>query len=185
VAVTTGADMARAHLARLEAAGKLDEGLRYEILRGELVIRGSPLVAHARAVSVLDHHFRAWTDHHGGETLVDVGVEIGDHQLAPDLSFIRPERVGELDPRGFYVPPDLMAEVTSPGTRSLALVEKREIYAEIGVGECWVVDPTEKRVLLDRRAAGGDQTVEATSGTLTTPTAPGLEVPVAKLLSSA
>lgn len=42
MAVTpTRARMAHAHLERLDAEGKLDEGLRYEVLNGELVIRGA------------------------------------------------------------------------------------------------------------------------------------------------
>lgn len=138
--VAAEARMPHAQLERLEAQGKLDEILRYEVLNGELVIRGSPLLRHQRAVNALMRHFDSWTRQHGGEAFAGLGVEIGPHQLGPDVTFIGPERVDALDVDGFRVPPDLVAEVTSPGSRSLDLHEKRDIYESLGVGGYWVVD---------------------------------------------
>ncbi|MEX0658283.1 MAG: Uma2 family endonuclease [Egibacteraceae bacterium] len=182
MAVSTGAGMAQAQLARLEAEGKLDEALRYEILNGELVVRGFPLIAHEEAVNVLMVHLLSWTHEHGGKVFAGAGIEIGAQQLGPDVAFIGPERVGELDADGFHVPPDLVAEVTSPGTRSLDLHEKRDIYQELGVGEYWVVDLRRRRVLVHRLDAA-DEARTVTSGTLVTPVAPGLGVPVAELFA--
>lgn len=64
------------------------------------------------------------------------------------------------------MPPDLVVEVTSPGTRSLDLVEKREAYADMGVPEYWVVDLTEQRVVAHRLAAGGYDATEHTTSSL-------------------
>ncbi|MEX2620531.1 MAG: Uma2 family endonuclease [Egibacteraceae bacterium] len=182
---TTGARMAHTLLADLDRHGKLDDRLRYEILAGELVIRGLPLVRHEHAVSVLVQHFRNWVTEHGGVAYAGAGIEIGDHQLRPDLTFMGPARVDEIDADGFHVAPDLVAEVTSPGTRSLDLHEKRAIYEAIGVGEYWVVDLAEQRVIVHRRdTQGGYQATEHTAGTLSTEQAPGLEVPVGEVLAS-
>lgn len=183
-AVSTGARMAHAQLARLEAEGKVDETLRYEILNGELVIRGFPLIRHERAVNVLVDHFRSWVRRHGGEVFTGAGIEIGEHQLGPDVAFIGPDRVGELDADGFRVPPDLVAEVTSPGTRSLDLHEKRGIYEALGVGEYWVVDLAGDVVVVHRLdAAVSYEVTEHAGGTLSPRPAPGLQVPVAELLA--
>lgn len=182
MAVTAGARMAHALLARLEREGKLDEALRYEILGGELVIRGVPQMPHEDAVGALFRCFANWAHRHGGKASTSAGVEIGEHQLVPDVAFIGPDRVAELDLDGFHVPPDLVGEVTSPKGRGRDLVDKREIYAEIGVPEYWVVDLSEPRVVAHRLAAdGGYEAAEHTGGTLTTPRAPGLEVPVVEL----
>lgn len=111
-----------------------------------------------------------------------VAIEIGDEQLVPDLSFIGPDRVDELDADGFHVPPDLVAEVTSLGTRSLDLFKKRNLYAKIGVPEYWVVDLGEGRAVAHRReGAGVYDIVEHTGGVLRTEQAPGLEIPLAEL----
>lgn len=185
MAVAAGAGMAHALLARLEAQGKLDSGLRYEIVAGELVIRGAPSIRHERIVSALMRHLTVWTHEHGGEVFAAAAVEIADHQLMPDVSFISPERVGELDDDGFHVPPDLVVEVTSPGTRSLDVVEKHQAYVDLGVGEHWVVDLAREVVVVHRRdEAGAVITTEHREGTLTTPAAPGLAVPVAELVAA-
>ncbi|MGI8876416.1 MAG: Uma2 family endonuclease, partial [Egibacteraceae bacterium] len=183
--VTGSARMAHALLERLEAEGTLVEGLRCEILNGELVIRGVPLVRHARVVRALVRHLAAWNDAHGGEVFTEVGVEIGDQQLVPDVVFMGPERAGEIDADGFHVPPDLVVEVTSPGTRSLDLHEKRDIYQTLGVGEYWVVDLAGDVVVVHRRdEASRYALTEAAAGTLTALAAPGLQVPVAELLAA-
>ncbi|MEX0660090.1 MAG: Uma2 family endonuclease [Egibacteraceae bacterium] len=186
MAVVAGsARMAHALLERLEAEGTLIEGLRCEILNGELVIRGWPLTRHERVVSVLMYHLTTWKRARGGEVFAGLAIEIGDQQLVPDVSFMGPERAGEIDEGGFHVPPDLVVEVTSPGTRSLDLREKRDIYQAIGVGEYWVVDLAGAVVVVDRRdQAGRYALTEAAAGTLTVLTAPGLEVPVAELLAA-
>jgi Uma2 family endonuclease len=185
MAITAEAGMAHALLERLEAEGKLDEALRYEILNGELVIGGAPRVRHQEAVHVLLEHFRPWVRRHGGAAFTGMGIEIGGQQLIPDLFFIGPDRAGELDADGCRVPPDLVAEVTSPGTRSVDLHEKRDIYARIGVGEYWVVDLTREVVLVHRRdEAGAFAVTEHTDGTLSTPAAPGLAVPVDEVLAA-
>lgn len=181
MAVRTGTTMGHAQLERFAAEGKLDEGF----LAGELVIRGAPLIRHERAVNVLMGHVRAWVRGHGGEAFTGIDVEIGAHQLVPELAFVGPERAGELDADGFHVPPDLVIEVTSPGTRSLDLVEKRAVYEAIGVGEYWVVDLAEQRVIVHRRdAQGAYQAAEHAEGTLSTEQASGLEVPVGAVLAA-
>lgn len=81
--------------------------------------------------------------------------------------------------------PDLVAEVTSPTGRGRDLIDKPDVYCEIGVPEYWVVDLAHERVVVHRRDADGVyHTTERTSGTLTTEHAPGLEVPVAELFAT-
>jgi Uma2 family endonuclease len=184
MAITAPTGAAHALLARLEAEGKLDERLRPEVLNGELVIRGFGLIRHEEAVSALHSHVATWAGQHGGRAFTGAGIELGGHQLGPDLSFIGADRVGELDADGFRVAPDLVVEVTSPGTRSLDVSEKRDVYAEIGVGEYWVVDLPREVVVVHRRdQAGGVEATEHAEGTLTTPAAPGLEIAVASALA--
>lgn len=189
MAVRTGAGMAHATLERLEREGKLEEGVRYEVLDGELVVRGAPAARHVEAVNAIAEHLAGWSDEHGGEVYTGVGVEIGDQQLMPDLSFIGPARLDEMDDREldadeFHVPPDLVIEVTSPGTRSLDHVEKHDLYQRLGVAEYWVVDLAADVVVAHRLGSGGAyEASEHTSGALTTEQAPGLKLPLEELFA--
>lgn len=188
--VGNGADMAYATLERLERQGKLEEGLRYEVLDGELVVRGAPSARHGEAVSVIAGHFDEWSQEHGGEAYTGVGIELGEQHLMPDLSFIGPDRLDEMDDAElaadeFHVPPDLVIEVTSPGSGSLDHVEKHDLYQRLGVAEYWVVDLAAGLVVVHRRgSAGAYEASEHTSGTLTTEQAAGLKLPLAELFAA-
>lgn len=54
----------------------------------------APHIRHERAVRVLVTHFAVWLDRHGGEPFAGAAVEIGEHQLVPDVSFVRPDADG-------------------------------------------------------------------------------------------
>lgn len=188
--VGTGASMAYATLERLERQGKLEEGLRYEVLDGELVVRGAPSARHGEAVSVIAAHFDEWSQEHGGEVYTGAGIEIDGQQLMPDLSFIGPDRLDAMDDDElaadeFHVAPDLVVEVTSPGSSSLDHVEKHGLYQRLGVAEYWVVDVAAGLVVVHRRgSAGAFEASEHTSGTLTTEQAAGLKLPLAELFAA-
>jgi Uma2 family endonuclease len=52
-------------------------------------------------------------------------------------------------------PPDLVIEISSPGSRGLDRGEKFFEYAEAGVAEYWLIDPERKRVEAYRRGGEG------------------------------
>ena len=58
--------------------------------------------------------------------------------LLPDLVVVRTE---DGDDFGVSVPPLLVVEILSPGTRRRDRGEKQEIYAQLGVPHYWLVDP--------------------------------------------
>jgi len=66
----------------------------------------------------------------------------------PDLVFLRPDRLKTL--KGQPMGADLVLEVVSEGeeNRQRDYVEKRREYAEAGVGEYWIVDPQERKVIV-------------------------------------
>ena len=75
--------------------------------------------------------------------------------------------------------PDIVVEILS-SDRSRDLVRKRQIYAESGVQEYWIIDPAADTVS-QLALQGGEYTERATLGvddTLSTPLLPGLEIPL-------
>ena len=75
-------------------------------------------------------------------------------KCAPDVFFIRQERVPMPLPKEFEGVPELVVEVLSPSNRRYDLRDKRLIYREAGVGEVWFIDAELRRIIVDRRQAG-------------------------------
>ena len=59
--------------------------------------------------------------------------------VQPDLCIVCD--LEKLDERGCLGAPDLVVEILSPGNSSLELKLKKDLYAESGVREYWIVDP--------------------------------------------
>lgn len=121
-----------------------DDGSRYEIIGGELLVSPSPTTNHQRLVRRLLSEIGAHIDEHGlGELLPGpVDVRLGMHTVVvPDLVFVRSERLGVVKAALIEGAPDLVVEVASPSTRGRDAVQKAAAYAEAGVPEYWLPDP--------------------------------------------
>lgn len=68
----------------------------------------------------------------------------------PDLLIVLNENRKILTDAGAEGAPDLVVEVLSPKTRQLDLVNKKRVYARLGVKELWIIDPDEKEVTVYR-----------------------------------
>ena len=79
---------------------------------------------------------------------------VPERKCAPDVYFIRQERVPMPLPKEFEGVPDLVVEVLSPSNRRYDLRDKRLIYREAGVGEVWFIDAELRRIIMDRHRAG-------------------------------
>ncbi len=61
---------------------------------------------------------------------------------APDVAFVRQERIPDPEPRGYAeLAPDLVVEVLSPDDRPGALLAKVSEWLNAGSRLVWVVDP--------------------------------------------
>ena len=66
--------------------------------------------------------------------------------VQPDLCVICDKK--KLDKRGCVGAPDLVVEILSPGNSKKEMNQKFQVYEESGVREYWIVEPTEKIVLV-------------------------------------
>jgi len=115
---------------------------------------------------------RTWSDHAelnrlGQVAVAPVDVVLDKERaliLQPDVLFISTPRLSIIRDQ-VWGPPDLVAEVLSPGTEHRDRGEKLGWYRQYGVRECWLVDPSGPRVtVVDfagpspvfRHAAGAD-----------------------------
>jgi Uma2 family endonuclease len=125
-----------------------DDGKRYELLEGELIVSPAPTPRHQRAVGLIVRFLgRAEDAGHGQVYVAPLYVVFDEDNVAePDVLFIRTERlyiVGEADIRGA---PDLVVEVLSASTRRRDLRPKLQIYARYRVPYYWIVDPDAETV---------------------------------------
>lgn len=116
-----------------------DDGNRYELLEGELLVTPAPRVVH-QAVSVQLTVLLAGALPPGLRLLhAPTDVRFGPRrQLQPDLLVVQDEG---LDGARVESVPLLVVEVLSRGTRSRDLVIKRRAYEQAGVPSYWLVDP--------------------------------------------
>jgi len=99
--------------------------------------------------------------------------------LVPDLAVMLSDRPYRMVRGYFEVVPDIVVEVLSTDRRR-DLVRKRQLYAEAGVGEYWIVDPRDDTVtLLELRDEEyAERAVLTAADTLTSPMLPGLSIPL-------
>jgi Uma2 family endonuclease len=126
-----------------------DDDHRYELVDGRL-IRMSPVgVRHGWVVSRLMFRLmQHLQDRPDGVVFTEVGFKLSskpDNVRAPDISFVRRERLPATDLPGFYAgPPDVAIEVLSPSDAPSYLREKVERYLSAGVRLVVVIDPDER-----------------------------------------
>jgi Uma2 family endonuclease len=120
-----------------------DDGKRYEVLDGVLVVSPAPSPAHQRAVarlwSILDEHC---SEHGIGQAMMSpADIEFSPRRrLQPDV-FVVPPEIGLHFRRWSDVRSLLLAsEVTSPSTARVDRGDKRTIFQDQPVPEYWIVD---------------------------------------------
>ena len=132
-----------------------DDGNRYEILDGALVMTPAPNVDHQRAVARLLYILHGAIAGRDLEALpAPLAWRIGPGQVPePDLMVVKPAEGGARAIES----PLLVVEVVSPSGRRRDLVQKRYIYAEGGAPWYWIVDPTAPSLTVLRLADGAYQ----------------------------
>ena len=134
---------------REEVLALPDDGNRYELVDGELLVTPAPRAVHQIALRALFRRLDLFvTRHRLGTTLfapADLDLRQG-HVVQPDL-FVVPEVAirNLLDWRNYGVP-SFIAEILSPSTGRGDRKVKRPAYQRAGVGEYWIVDPDSRTV---------------------------------------
>jgi Uma2 family endonuclease len=130
-----------------DLAAAPDDGYRYEILEGDLLVTPAPSPLHQRVSKRLQRQLEAYFEARSlGEVFnapVDLILTFHD-VVEPDLVVVaEPKQVSE---RGIEGAPLLVVEILSPSTRVRDRTMKARRYAELGIPHYWIVDPDEKRL---------------------------------------
>lgn len=136
--------------ASYEAILRLPEHVTGEILAGDLYTQPRPSARHAQIktglASGLYGPTRASGALGGWLILVEPELHLGAHVLVPDLAGWRRERLPTTPDGAIDVVPDWICEILSPGTAAKDRKLKLPIYAALGVGHAWLVEPQAKTV---------------------------------------
>ena len=122
-----------------------DDGNRYEVVDGEVLVTPAPTPHHQKIVGRLLVMLVEYIEGRGlGWVFQDVDLLFVTGQfLRPDLVVMPAAARDGITDRGVEVAPALVVEVLSPSSRTIDRVKKPRRYLEFGVPEYWVVDPFE------------------------------------------
>jgi Uma2 family endonuclease len=120
-----------------------DDGHRYQLLEGELVMTPSPNRWHQEVSLELASQLLVHVRKHDLGKVFDapLDVTLDDHNVVqPDILFVSKERAGVLQGARVIGAPDLCVEILSPGSQRIDRVRKLELYARFDVKHYWIID---------------------------------------------
>jgi len=137
-----------------------DDGQRYELLDGLLLVTPSPGVDHQLVAFRLAAALARALESRPGIQVVGPGVVVREPgtQLQPDVMVFRaagPFAASWKEIREVW----LAVEVLSPGSRVYDREFKRDAYLALGVAEVWLVELRERVVLVSRAERPRDERV--------------------------
>ncbi len=149
-------------LTRADLDAMPDDGHRYELIDGVLIVTPAPSWQHQRVVSRLVG-LLAQTCPPDMEAFVaplDVALAI-DTVMQPDVLVARRSDLGDRD---LSAAPVLAVEVLSPSTRRVDLTLKRSRFESAGCPAYWVIDPEEPSLTAWQLTSGAYTEVSRVSG---------------------
>jgi Uma2 family endonuclease len=160
---------------------------RSELVRGQLVVREPAGLAHGVVASRIGERVAGFVRVHalGLVVAAETGFMLAldpDTVRAPDVGFIRRDRVPDPLPRGYAsIAPDLVVEVLSPDDRPGEVLAKVADWLRAGTRLVWVVDPIRRAARVYRADgteafATGDDSLDGED------VLPGFVLPLAAIL---
>ena len=159
---------------------------RCELIDGEIVRMSPSGAEHGNVAANILVIVREFVKQHGlGRVFAaETGFKLAPRRVrAPDVAFVRAERVAGGIPRKFFDgPPDLAIEVVSPSDTWPEVESKVEDWLSRGARSCWVVDPKTRLVMIHH--PGGRVVRLDDKAVVTDDVLPGFSAPVANFFDS-
>jgi Uma2 family endonuclease len=166
-----------------------DDGQRYEIVNGVLVMVPAPSWFHQEVAGAFYRHLHDYlvSNGLGGAFTSPIDVELTpSNMFQPDVVVLLKASREKLHEQHIVGAPDLVVEVASPGTRAVDRLSKYEAYARAGVPEYWIANPETKTIEVLVLEAGKYHSlgVFREKATLPSRIVPGFSVPVEQFFVS-
>lgn len=128
----------------------MPEGSPYQLIAGELTMTPAPTPYHQQVAIRLEYLLVDYLSvkQKVAEVLhAPIDVYFDEHEVyQPDIIAINQDRLEIIGEAKIEGAPDLVVEILSPSTAYYDLRHKRDVYANSGVKEYWIVDPLEKNI---------------------------------------
>ncbi|NQT58197.1 MAG: Uma2 family endonuclease [Bacteroidetes bacterium] len=137
---------------------------RYELIDGEVFLLASPSFTHQRILKDINNDFQNFFKNHDtcDAFMAPLDIELIRQQIKllreeneDDINIVQPDLMvlcdymKDINKKDKYMgTPSLVVEILSPSTASKDRIRKLGLYMESGVGECWIVDPKGKKVMV-------------------------------------
>ena len=158
-----------------------DDGHRYEIVNGVLVMTPAPSPEHQSIAVRIAYYLFPHVDLAGIGKLfaVPIDVELGPKNVyQPDLVVVLNAHLDRVAEKKIIGAPDLVVEVASPSTAAYDRLTKFEKYAQAGITEYWIVKPASRAVEVLALQAGEYHSLGVFRGHETLPSRIIPEMPV-------
>lgn len=132
----------------------LPDGVRAELIDGQIYYMAPPSTRHQRIVHFFDREIGNYIQSNEGECEVfpapfAVFLNKDDkNYVEPDISIICDK--DKITDKGCNGAPDWIIEIISPGNKEMDYYKKLFKYQAAGVREYWIVDPTKEMVMVYR-----------------------------------
>ena len=162
---------------------------RRELIEGDFFMVPAPNIKHQTVVFNLGMILGLFVRKHGlGKLLLaPTDVVLSDEDVVqPDLLFVSNARRDIITEDNVAGAPDLVIEVLSPSTAERDMNLKLTLYARVGVGEYWIVDPDVESVQVIELSTGGQRSKRTfLSGKVSSRALPGVDVEVGSIFTEA
>lgn len=165
-----------------------NEGIRREIINGELFVTRAPHWKHQNLINKIGRKLEDWSENHFGFVIPNPGIiPSSQDSVIPDLVWVSNERLTAIeDEAGHFTEfPELVVEVLSAGERHIYRDKqaKLKLYSQGGVKEYWIVDRFTEQIEVYREK-NGQLTLAltlTTSDVLTSALLPDFRLPIGKI----
>ena len=163
-----------------------DDRNRYEIIDGQLQVTPAPTPDHQAVVlnvgSALMRHAK---NHKLGRVFIaPCDVFFSDFNVVePDIFFVAASRQDLIESRLIRGAPNLVVEVLSPSTSRRDRQAKRQLYAQFGVDDYWLINPIARTMEIYVLENGAYELTEVldSTGMLRPRSFPDLEIRVSEI----
>jgi Uma2 family endonuclease len=125
-----------------------DDGKRYEVLDGRVVVSPAAGMEHQGIQAALSYHlYAAIVQRRRGHVFTDVDCHLLAHDIVrPDLVVVLPAHTHRMIETHIVGTPDLAIAILSPSTAARDRTTKKHRYEVAGTPELWIVDGRKRTV---------------------------------------
>jgi Uma2 family endonuclease len=160
-----------------------ETGPRYQLIEGDLYMSPAPNRFHQDISRNIQGALDRYLEKNPIGILYNAPFDVyltNTDVFQPDLIVVLSANKSILTDAGAEGPPDFVVEILSPKTRKLDLVNKKRVYARLGVKELWIVDPESAAIIVYQFEVDTENSTKELiiSDTIDTPLLPGFSMKV-------